>query len=148
MSYLPFWHEVMTQYFYFFTLWLPSIFSSASNMGSNFYTVHPSKPQQRYGFEFLHCSPQQAAPAFHLVHSTIVDLLCVKKVHFCNFVTISNNPSNNVSLHVTIEPLPSVTYPLFLIRTLKTIDKQIQNSPLLGNYLRPSDLNSFWLAIH
>ena len=38
-------------------------------------------------------------------------------------------PLKQCSLHFTIKPLPSVTYPFFFTRTLKTIEKQIHIVP-------------------
>ena len=38
-------------------------------------------------------------------------------------------PSGSISPHFTIEPLPFVAYPIFFIKTIKTIEKQIHNLP-------------------
>ena len=86
--------------------------------------------------------------------SNPLDQMYAKEVYFCNIVTKSNNPvqhapnihpnvfkyflrtlrnpspSSDISLHFTAEPLPFVTYPFFLTRTLKTIEKQVHILPV------------------
>ena len=85
--------QVITRHFYSFTVRLASIFSSASSTqtlvlackhcnGFNFHAVHPRQPYATSLF----------------VHS-LVDPLYAKVVHFCSFVTKSNN--SQINLHDT-----------------------------------------------
>ena len=109
---------------------------------SSFHHVVPSNVKPYHGFVFHHGSSPTAIIASHFVHS-LAEQLYAKEVHFCESINliqhapnththVSNNfhrtithggshwiftspfRSNGVSPHFTIEPFPSVAYPIFL----------------------------------
>ena len=126
---------------------------------SLFHHLVPSNVQPCTGFKFPHSSSLLATTASHFVRSSLVDQLnatvtnCVTKsnnpvqyapnIHpnvFNSFhrtiihgesqgIFTTPCPSNDTSPHFTLEPLPSVTYPFFLIRTRRTVEKQIHILP-------------------
>ena len=101
----------------------------------------PSNVQPSNGFEFPHSSlvDQLCATAINCVAKSNNPVSHAPNIHpnvFDSFhrtfthgeshrIFTNSSPSNDVSLHFTIEPLPSTTYPFSFIRTLKTIEKQI-----------------------
>ena len=99
-------------------------------MGPNFHAVHPCQTQQRQHAPNIHPN------VFNSFHTTVIDGESYR-------IFTNPFPSNNVSLHFTIEPRSSVFYPFFFIRTLKTIENQLNSySPLPRNDPGLPDLNS------
>ena len=114
-----------------------------------------SNVQPCNGFKFPHSSSLPVTTASHFMYSLLVDQLYANvittvskannlvqyapNIHpnvFKSFhrtvingesygIFINPSPSNDVSLHFTIEPLPFVTSSFCFIRTLKTIEKHI-----------------------
>ena len=106
-------------------------------MGLNFHTiashfVHSSLVYQLYATA-INCVTKSNNPVEHApnIHPNVFNSFHRTVIHGkCYGIFTNPSPSNNdVSLNFTIEPLPSVTYPSFFIRTFKTIEKQIPIVP-------------------